>query len=605
MKNRSSLKGRHYKNMNRKVFAVLIGVFLLFLAKPVPGYVIAQDDMKLPTLWTYDLDSASVSGAAAGDIDGDGKLEVVFGTHRGDGHLYALNAENGSLLWRFWPGDGPIESAVRICDINNDSQKEVVFNAYDSYVNGTGVLYALNGSDGAIMWEYFMEGYSRGGPAIVDIDEDSKLEIIVGSSRNDTVGYVHIINAEDGSLHHAVGPFDGDIHSSPTVLDLNLDGHLDFVIATQHGDNSLHAINGTDFSTMWTYQAAAGFREGCSYADIDNDAILELVIGSEDGRIHAINSEDGSKLWVYEGIASYYAVSIADMGRFFGPEIVAIGENTVVVLNSDGEPSWSFWHGSSTTSYPLTSPTLSDLNGNDAMDICFGDSQGRIEVNDGDRGIILHFNVSDSMPLGSMGIYHSPIIADLDDDGYLDMFVVGGEWTSANSEDNYGQAFAFKGTGGTGEGWLMDRHDTRNSGCFEGYSDIVMISGHVEDYRNNTAIAGAQVGTRGGNLFATTDESGNFSLNRYPGITTLTVEAEGYDSGIRTVRILDEEGQFFDFKLLEENTVTAPIVFPIINSTTTSPVILPIADDTLFFYGAVVVGTIVVVLVLFRKKVIS
>ncbi len=587
--------------MNGKVLAVLIGVVLLFLANPIPGYVLAQDEMKLPSLWTYDLDSASVSGAAAGDIDGDGKLEVVFGTHRGDEHLYALNAESGSLLWRFWPGGGPIESAVRICDINNDSQKEVVFIAYDSYVENTGVLYALNGSDGATIWEYSMDGYSRGGPAIVDIDEDSKLEIIVGLSRNGTGGYVHIINAEDGSLHHTVGPFDGDIHSSPVVLDLNLDGHLDFVVATEDGDNSIHAIDGTDFSTMWTYKAAAGFRDGCTYADIDHDSILELVIGSEDGRIHAVNGEDGSKLWIYEGISPYYAVSIADTGRYFGSEIVAIGATMVVVLSSNGERSWSCWHGSTTTSYPLNTPAVADLNGNGVVDICYGDSSGRIEVREGNHGgIILHFNVSDSMPLDTMGIYHSPIIADLDDDGYLDIFVVGGEWTSANPEDNYGRAFAFKGTGGTGEGWFMDKHDVRNSGCFEGYSNAVVISGHVEDYHNSTAITGARVGTMGGTLFGITDETGNFSINLYPGLTAITVEAKGYDTVSRTVRILAEEGQVFDFRLLEERIVTSPTE-TVTDPTVTSPVVFPNIDSTLSYSITIVFGTIIVVMVLFRK----
>ncbi|MHA2266053.1 MAG: carboxypeptidase regulatory-like domain-containing protein [Candidatus Thorarchaeota archaeon] len=290
---------------------------------------------------------------------------------------------------------------------------------------------------------------------------------------------------------------------------------------------------------------------------------------------------------------SIMTIVIADMSRIPGSEIVAISTREVVVLNSDGEPSWSYRHSSGSTSYPLNTPAVSDINGNGVVDVCFGDSLGRIEVRDG-GGIILHFNVSDSAPLYTMGIYHSPIIADLDDDGYLDIFVVGGEWASANPENNYGRAFAFKGTGGTGEGWPMDKHDVRNSGCFEGYADVVMISGHVEDYHNNTAIAGARVGTMGGNLFVTTDETGNFSRNLYPGLTAITVEAEGYDSGIRTVRILAEEGQFFEFRLLEESTVPAPVVDPIIDGTLSY-------DGTLFYYGTIVVGTIIVVMVLFRK----
>jgi hypothetical protein len=586
--------------MNNKVLAGLVGVVLLLVAMPVPGFVNAQDDFKLPSLWTYDLNSTCISGAAAGDIDNDGKLEIVFGTHQGDGHLYALNAENGSLLWRFLPGGGPLESSVRIHDINNDSQLEIVFAGYDSYIEGTGILYALNGSDGVPLWEYPIGGHSRGGAAIVDIDEDSKLEIIVGMSRNDTGGYVHIVNAEDGSLHHTVGPFDGDIHSSPAVLDLNLDRHLDFVVATQDGDNSMHAIDGTDYSTMWTYQADAGFREGCSFADIDGDAIQELVIGSEDGRIHAVNGEDGSNLWIYEGDSTYYAVTVVDMEPFHGPEIVAISRNMVVVLHSDGEPSWSMSHQSPTLTNSLTTPAVSDLNGNDMVDVCYGDSEGWVEVRDGNSGIIYIFKLNGSIPFNTMGIYHSPIIADLDDDGFLDIFVVGGKSTSVDPEDNYGRAFAFKGTGGTGDGWLTDKHDVRNTGCLDGYSDVVMISGHVEDYYNESAIVGAQVGTRGGNLFVTTDETGNYSLNLYPGVTAITVDAEGYDSAIRTVRILAEEGQVFNFRLVEESNSTAPVFLPPIEETLPTHIIAGIIIEVGIVMATV--GAVIIVMAMVKKR---
>ena len=372
-------------------------------------------------------------------------------------------------------------------------------------------------------------------------------------------------------------------------------------MATQDGDNSIHAIDGTDFSTMWTYQAAAKFSEGFSYADLDRDSIQELVIGTDNGRIHAINGEDGSKLWVYEGISSYYAVSIVDKGSIFGPKIVAISTREVAVLNSDGEPRWRTWHLSSTTSYPLNTPALSDLNGNGVVDICVGNSQGRIEVRESDYGgIILHFNVSDSMPFDAMGIYHSPIIADLDDDGYLDIFVVGGKWDSANLEDNYGRAYAFKGTGGTGDGWLMDKHDVPNSGSFEGYSDAVMISGHVKNFYNNTAIAGARVGTKGGNLFVTTDETGNFSLNRYPGITAITVEAEGYRTTVRTVRILAEEGQVFEFGLLEESmppSTPLPTNTTTTSDTSTDPILLN--PYTITMFGAAGVAWFAAVIFMF------
>src|SRR5215510_1328816 len=52
------------------------------------------DDPRI--LWTVSTDAPSFGSAAAGDIDGDGKPEIVFGTYFNDSHLYAVNAEDGS-----------------------------------------------------------------------------------------------------------------------------------------------------------------------------------------------------------------------------------------------------------------------------------------------------------------------------------------------------------------------------------------------------------------------------------------------------------------------------------------------------------------------------
>jgi outer membrane protein assembly factor BamB len=71
----------------------ILACFYLFLGK-----VQAQS----PTIkWWFDTKDASFGQSAAGDIDGDGKLEIVFGCYRNDSSIYALNAEDGSLLWKY------------------------------------------------------------------------------------------------------------------------------------------------------------------------------------------------------------------------------------------------------------------------------------------------------------------------------------------------------------------------------------------------------------------------------------------------------------------------------------------------------------------------
>jgi len=76
-------------------------------------------------LWWYDLDAPSFGSAAVDDIDKDGKLEIVFGTYFNDEHIYALNADSGTLLWRYNTG-GCNDASPAIADVDLDDTLEVV-----------------------------------------------------------------------------------------------------------------------------------------------------------------------------------------------------------------------------------------------------------------------------------------------------------------------------------------------------------------------------------------------------------------------------------------------------------------------------------------------
>lgn len=51
-------------------------------------------------LWSFDTFDSSFGMSAIDDIDNDGKYEIIFGCYRNDSMVYALNAEDGSLLWQ-------------------------------------------------------------------------------------------------------------------------------------------------------------------------------------------------------------------------------------------------------------------------------------------------------------------------------------------------------------------------------------------------------------------------------------------------------------------------------------------------------------------------
>ena len=120
----------------------------------------------------------SFGSAAAGDIDGDGRLEIVFGTYFNDEHLYAVNAEDGTVAWKFKSRGGPIDTSILIHDVNDDDRLEVIFgdSAY-------GTLFCLNGA-GEEVWTFQGQSGTDSPAAAADMDGDGDVEVVYGTMKN-------------------------------------------------------------------------------------------------------------------------------------------------------------------------------------------------------------------------------------------------------------------------------------------------------------------------------------------------------------------------------------------------------------------------------------
>jgi outer membrane protein assembly factor BamB len=501
---------------------VLTGLILspcLVVSRPHNSF-----DPTPPELWHFDLDSNSYGGAAVGDIDSDGKFEVVFGTYLGDETLYALNAEDGSVAWTYWAGPGPLDASVKLIDINGDQHLEVIFATSGSYDGGSGVLHCLHGNNGSVIWHYDPNTCTDSPPAIVDIDNDSRPEILYGVF-NDGIngGYVHIVNAEDGSLAEIVGPFDGYIQSGPAVVDLDLDGQLDFVITMYAGDNRIYAVNGSDYSTMWYYATGDGMYHTCSFSNLDADAFPELVVGNYDGYVYVLHGENGSLFWQYDMTYAAYCTSIGDVDGDSCPEVVAAGTLEVTVINHDGSHLWS--EGAYVS---FRGAALADVDGDGGLDVVFGDNGGLLQALDGTTGATLwSFDAASEYGVTPFEIDHAPVIADLNGDGDLDIFFVGGRGRSDDPGNNYGRAYALRLSDTTGGGWTMFHHDYCNSGYY-GHEVTGEMCGVVTDSVTGAPIEGALVTC--GSIDVLTDETGFFVLHVPCGTCLVNVSRAGYEA---------------------------------------------------------------------------
>jgi hypothetical protein len=129
---------------------------------------------------------------------------------------------------------------------------------------------------------------SNTSPALADLDNDGRVEIIVG----DDAGLLHVF-ALDGSELPGFPRLAGSrIESSPTVVDLDENGMLDIIVGA--ADGYVYAWNSVgDILLGWPVKTTDDVRSSPSVADIYGDGRLAVVIGSMDNFLYAFNP-DGS-----------------------------------------------------------------------------------------------------------------------------------------------------------------------------------------------------------------------------------------------------------------------------------------------------------------------
>jgi len=477
----------------------------------------ASADAQAPQiLWWYDLDAPSFGSAATADIDGDGKLEIVFGTYFNDEHIHALNAEDGSLLWKYDTG-GCNDASPVIADVDLDGELEVIAPASSPYK-----VYCFNGATGAVEWST-STGYPNcidSPPAVADVDNDSKPEVVLGTF----YGHVFCLNGEDGSVEWNVSLGNNSyIQTGPNILDLDGNGSLDVVIAQWLGDLRIYALNGADGSVIWFSDAPSDYiYHGGSFADVDEDGKPEIAIGSYDHNLYLLNGESGRVEWNYT--APYYAggpSSIADLDGDGHLEVVFTAHNRIIAVSHLGNKVWSFSAGGSV----FRGVAISDVDDDNILDVVFGSADGYLRALNGDTGQAIWAMNLEAHYGQSYDMDHAPIIADFDNDGILDVFVIGGYGTSSPPTQNHGRAYALSTEEGTGRGWPMFRHDMRHSACFDGYQPLMIdfpaISGSTGGAADLVLAAGKKNANR--HYFILGSLSGNSPGFPLPGGLTLPI----------------------------------------------------------------------------------
>lgn len=410
--------------------------------------------------WAYQVDDMSFGMAAMADVDQDGTPEIAFSTYRNDERIIVLNAEDGSLLWEYHTG-GCNDVAPLIYDVDMDGELEIVLPG-----SCNPKTFCFDARTGVVEWVTDTHG-SDSPPTIADLDNDGKPEILHGEFG----GWVLCLNGEDGSVNWNILVDENSwIQTAPTILDVDNNGQLDFVVANWNfeEDHRIFAFRGLDHELLWESDEPEGFMyHGASHTDIDGDGYEELVIGDYSGKLMVFEAESGELAWSFRFPNSYSMsapTAIADMDDDGELEIICIDWYQLGCLSATGELEWKYDIPNFSSSF--RGCAISDLDGDEGLDLAFATRDGKVYLVDGGQGTLIQaYDWSSYFDLPDFEFNHGPLIGDFNNDEFLEIFVVGGEAQYPGEEENYGIAMSIGVNAKGGIEWPMFRRDVRRTAC--------------------------------------------------------------------------------------------------------------------------------------------
>ncbi len=254
--------------------------------------VLPTEDYQTPL--TY-----SSSALALGDFDGDGFPDVITvdPAEKAVGAFLALPDPNQNgfefdTLPVFSFGAGAAPTALAAGDFNGDKKLDLAVGNHD-----TGTVGVVEGLGGNGRFSPVIQTYNAGpnlsALAVGDFNNDGKLDIVTANNGNKTVSV--LLGKGDGTFQTAVSYAVGSSPNSVAVGDFNGDGHLDIVTADS-GANGVSVLTGNGDGTFKTAVAYAVGTDPTSVAvgDFNNDGRPDLVTANTGSNSVSVLVNNGS-----------------------------------------------------------------------------------------------------------------------------------------------------------------------------------------------------------------------------------------------------------------------------------------------------------------------
>jgi hypothetical protein len=239
-----------------------------------------------------------VSGVhvATGDVTGDGVADIITTPAMGAPHVKVFDGDRGELVRSFYAFDATFMGGLSVAsgDVNGDGRADIVVGT----ATGSSHVKAFDAATGGLLASFYAYGAFGGGVNVAagDVNGDGRADIITGTATESS--HVKVFSGRGLAVLQSTFAFVGH-NGGVTVAagDTNGDGKADVIVGTATGTSQVKVYSGATRETLRNFRAYPfAYTGGVSVAarDINGDGLADILSGTAAETSHVKGFDGGT-----------------------------------------------------------------------------------------------------------------------------------------------------------------------------------------------------------------------------------------------------------------------------------------------------------------------